>query len=469
MMCIAVLERIAFYGIRTMLVLFVIKQFMYEDAAAFYLNTTLMALSFILSIFGGWVADKYTSQHPMMTWGLMLNIAGCIMLLGDTHVFFLMGVSFVFVGASLFRPSMMSLVGHLADQLKMVKSITFTLFYCIFNLGGFIGIFGCAAMGEYLGWHYAFWIALSVNLIALIILFSSRNFIQNLQTQSYPFHKIMKGMAFSLILLPIVLISVQFSAQVMNTLPYFFAIFILFLFIYSYRTKDLGITWFYYAMMGIMINLIFFSIYEQQSNSLVLFIERNIDRSVSIPFLNIDLMPIILFQAIDPLYNIIFGGLIAWVWFKLDQQLKSPSHFVKCSIGLICLGIGFLIILFLKPTAEDGIMPMTTLFIATIFIVAGELLVLPITMSYFSNIAPKNMHSFSMGIWSLSLGFSEFLAVKFASFTTSDAICYIDNPILRMNLYCDCFKIYGLIPIGAGILVMMMTYITRKWFRIPSL
>jgi POT family proton-dependent oligopeptide transporter len=460
------LERIAFYGIRALVLIFAVRELGFSDTSAFQLTATLMAASFGFSVLGGWLADRFTGQQPIMLWGIFLNFLGCTLLLTDASFFFLIGVGLVFTGTSLFRPNIMVLIGQVADHLQLLKDSAYTLFYIIFNVGALIGIFGCAALGEHLGWQYAFAASLTANGLTLGLLCYNRKKFYQFQTQSFHPKECLQGLLISIMLLPIIMALVHFRAYVLTALPYLLLTFMIGFYIFARRMGAEGKQWYWGMTLLILINMIFFGLYEQQSNSLMLFTERHIDRAVPFAPGNIQFIPTTLFQAIDPFYNILLGSATGWLWYKLDQYHKNPSGFIKCVLGLMFMGMAFMTIVVFKSYAVAGAMTVISLFVATAFMVVGELLTLPTSMSICSRLAPSHLLSFSMGIWSLSMAFSEFLAVTFASLTGSIMRQCPNNPEESLSLYCDCFWIYGLTSIGCGAIILLILPILRRQNKI---
>jgi len=153
-------------------------------------------------------------------------------------------------------------------------------------------------------------------------------------------------------------------------------------------------------------SVMFWAGYEQQGASFNLFAERYTDRHI----LGWN-MPAGILQAVNPFFVITFAGAFAWLWTSLGKRgLDLPAP-MKFGLGLIFLGLGFLVMYFASLHVLAGQMVLPTWLIATYFLhTLGELCLSPVGLSYMSKLAPPRFVGQVMGLWFLSLALGSNLA-----------------------------------------------------------
>jgi proton-dependent oligopeptide transporter, POT family len=150
----------------------------------------------------------------------------------------------------------------------------------------------------------------------------------------------------------------------------------------------------------------FFAGYEQQGVSFNLFAERYTDRHI----LGL-VMPAGMLQAVNPLFVISLAPVFAWVWIALGRRGLDLPAATKFGLGLISLGLGFLVMYFAARHVLAGEMVLPTWLVATYLLhTIGELLLSPVGLSYMSKLAPPRFAGQVMGLWFLSLALGGNLA-----------------------------------------------------------
>jgi POT family proton-dependent oligopeptide transporter len=151
---------------------------------------------------------------------------------------------------------------------------------------------------------------------------------------------------------------------------------------------------------------LFWSAFEQAGSTLTLFADRNTDNS----FLGMA-FPSTWWQSINALFIIVLSGVFAWLWLKLNSINREPSTPMKFVIGLLLVGVGFLIlvpaaIIIEKTGARVGISWLLMLyFIHTV----GELFLSPVGLSAMTKLAPDRIVGQMMGIWFLGAATGNFI------------------------------------------------------------
>jgi POT family proton-dependent oligopeptide transporter len=165
-----------------------------------------------------------------------------------------------------------------------------------------------------------------------------------------------------------------------------------------------------FVMMAL--SIVFWSVYEQQGNTMALWADANTDRMI----LGWE-MPASWFQSFNPLMIFILVPVLNMFWGWQDRRGKEPSSVAKMGIGCILLAAAFLVLI--PPARELAVNPKASLWwlIACAFVLTiGEVYLSPIGLSLVTKIAPARIVSMMMGVWFLSSFFGNYLSGYLGSF-----------------------------------------------------
>lgn len=179
-------ERFCFYGMRGMLVFFMISQLNFHEKEANLQYGATQAFVYAFTFVGGLFADKILGFRKSLFWGGLLMIVGSLILAVDPHQFFFLGIAFTVVGTGFFKPNISSMVGQLYKPNDSRADAGFSLFYAGINLGALLGGYLCIAIGkgelfgsiisEGIRWNVAFGLAAIVMVISLVnFIFTQRS------------------------------------------------------------------------------------------------------------------------------------------------------------------------------------------------------------------------------------------------------------------------------------------------------
>lgn len=167
-------ERFSFYGMRALLVLFLVSalgiggwDWPRENALALY--GTYLALLYLTPIIGGTLADKYLGNRKAIVIGALIMTFGHASMAIESDPFFLyLGLFLLVVGTGFFKPNMSSFISILYEDFPEKKDGAYTIFYMGVNAGAFLGIMLCGYLGEVLGWSWGFGLAGIFMLLGLL-------------------------------------------------------------------------------------------------------------------------------------------------------------------------------------------------------------------------------------------------------------------------------------------------------------
>ncbi len=157
-------ERFSYYGMRALLVLFLVASitdggYGWERDNALQLYALYTGLVYFTPLFGGMLADQLLGYRKAVIIGAFVMAFGHLCMALQSQTFFFIGLTALILGNGLFKPNISSIVGQLYDDPDK-KDAAYTIFYMGINAGAFLGILLCGYIGETVGWHYGFGLAM---------------------------------------------------------------------------------------------------------------------------------------------------------------------------------------------------------------------------------------------------------------------------------------------------------------------
>lgn len=173
-------ERFSYYGMRALLVLYMMKGFLkYGDAQAYTVYGAYTSLVYMTPFFGGLLADRLLGSRRAVILGGLLMAAGQLLLTVESQWSFFFALALLITGNGFFKPNISTMVGSLYPAGSKRRDAGFTIFYMGINLGAALSPLICGYIGEVHGWHYGFGMAAIGMLIGLSV-FAMPNWIARL-------------------------------------------------------------------------------------------------------------------------------------------------------------------------------------------------------------------------------------------------------------------------------------------------
>lgn len=494
-------ERFSYYGMRALLVLFLVTSMLDENAGwgwdradALVLYGWYTGLVYITPIIGGFIADKFMGYRKAVILGAFIMTLGhaSMALEGMTSMFFYAGLSFLIIGNGLFKPNISSMVGQLYKTQGKEKDAGYTIFYMGINAGAFLGILLCGYIGENIGWHFGFGLAGIFMFFGMLQFYYSQKIFGRIglsPNQTQDFDDVVENSLEKVEDTIEDVIEEAESSHVVRDRLIVIGIFSLFVIFFWWAFEQAG---------GSM--TIFAADYTDRAlvgNAALTFKIVNTIITV-VPMLVITYVLALLFKQTYskyPLSNIFLGlsfviiwGIIIWMlnrefqteatevpasWFsvlnslfiilfapmfsKIWQSKYNPSGPVKFAIGLLLVGLGFAVLAYGAAGIPDGA---KTASVSLIFLVIayylhtmGELCVSPVGLSYVSKLAPVKLVGLMFGVWFTA----NFFANLIGGFTGS----YID-PISEEYGLSTFFLIFTIIPIAAALIMLLLNPMMKR-------
>ena len=417
-------ERFSYYGMRALLVLYLVGSQNYSESEALHIYAVYTGLVYLTPIIGGYLADRFLgSQRAIFIGGLTMMIGHFLMAFPE-HLYLAIGM--LIIGNGYFKPNISTLLGRLYKTNDVRRDSGFSIFYVGINLGAFLAPLIVGYVGETINWHYGFAIAGFGMLAGLIQFYIGQNKIikedTTLQSKTLNLKDWSLISFISVINIPLILV-ILYMNQLFNN--YFFEILAITLMLVAYylftkrkqdiNSKDDLRKIIYIGILSVFV--IFFWVgFEQAGGSLTLFANNSVDRD----FFGF-IIPASFFQSINPLIIILIGPMVANFWLRVDQSKRSINTSQKMGLGLLLLASGFFLIMLVNNSNETSISLwwlVGVYFLHTL----GELCLSPIGLSMVSKVSPKKIASLLMGFWFLSSAVANFMAGKLPSILQTNDI-----------------------------------------------
>jgi len=459
-------ERFCFYGMRGMLVLFMVDKTaglaMKADVANLQYGAT-QAFVYAFTFIGGLFADKILGLRKSLFWGGILMIAGSCILAVNPHDFFFIGIAFTIIGSGFFKPNISTMVGFLYKKDDSRTDAGFSLFYAGINLGAFIGGYACVAIGKDYSWNLAFGLAAIVMTISLLtFLFTQRSLgpiglspkDDSGKLKVWHEYAVYIG---SLGVIPLIMLMVA-KTEYTDIFMYIIGPFSLLYLFYEMRNFSLAENKkLIAALVFIIFSIFFWSFFEQSGGSLSLFAANNLNDTVC----GIKLDPNGVNNSSNSFFVIVFAALVGMVWIWMNKRRIEPNTVVKFGLAFLFLAIGFYVFYYTKFFADSSGKTSLDLFtFGWLVITFGELCLSPIGMSVMTKLSPQKTQAVIMGMWFLASAYGQY----FAGLLGADIAVASENSsnTEALSIYAEGYKqlaIYGLI---AGIIMLGISPFVRK-------
>jgi len=163
-------ERFSYYGMRALLVFYMIKGFLgYDDSEAYAVYGAYTALVYATPFIGGMLADRLLGRRRAVVLGGLLMAAGHLLMTIQSEIAFFSALALLICGNGFFKPNISTIVGELYPHGSTRRDGGFTIFYMGINLGAAMSPLICGYIGETYGWHYGFGLATAGMLVGVAV------------------------------------------------------------------------------------------------------------------------------------------------------------------------------------------------------------------------------------------------------------------------------------------------------------
>jgi POT family proton-dependent oligopeptide transporter len=403
-----------------------------------------------------------------------------------TLAIMLIALSLISVGNGFFKPNISTIVGTLYEQGDRRRDSGFTIFYMGINMGSILGQLFCPLLADWLGW----WAGLGLAGVGMLISYMLIQF-DGGRLAGYgerPDKAPNRDIAIYIGALIAVPVFVFLFSNLMNSAPapegsgfigylmslslmgkLLFGTFIvsvpaILIWSYSKGTRQEG-QMMTAAMVLIIFNVFFWTLFEQAGSSLTLFADRNTDRSVFGLF-SISAPQT---QNFNPICIVLFAPLMSMLWTGLARRNLEPSIPVKFAIALVGVGAGFLFLIWGSTFAGAGNNFQVGLWwLAGLYLIhsLAELCISPVGLSMITKLSIARVVGLMMGVWFLSISVAQYFAGIVAQFASVQTVGgQVTNLKVSLDTYTATFTTIAWIAIGAGVVLFLLSWPLQKWMH----
>ena len=474
-------ERFSYYGMRALLILYLTKHWEFTDATSYLIYGAYTSLVYIMPVFGGMLADQILGSKKAVTYGAILLVFGHLgMTVESNEQIFYLSLALIVSGVGFLKPNISTMVGALYEEGDPRRDSGFTIFYMGINIGAFTATLLCGYLGEEIGWAYGFGAAGIGMLLGLFIFLWGQKYLEGLaEPPSNKYMTKINGISYEywayisgVVMVLVTWFLVQNSQLVGQLLGGFGVIFIGAWLLYALlkcapEERDRLI------VVGILIlfSLIFWALFEQAGSSLNILTDRGVDRVI----FGWE-VPASMFQSLNAGFIFTIAPLFALLWIALAKRNIEPSTPIKFSIGIVLVGLGFLALVYGMNSSEG--LQTGVIWIVLIYLLhtLGELCLSPVGLSSVTKLSPQRIVGFMMGMWFFASAAGNYVASLIAKGTAGDPVLKIAEKIYfqvmnlpentftfnQKNGFMDVYTDVGLIAIGCGIFLAIITPLLRK-------
>lgn len=476
-------ERFSFYGMRALLTLYMVneifKALSERDVAAAAVYASYGSLVYASTVVGGRISDKILGMRQSIFLGGILMALGHFVLAIENDIAFFLALAFIVVGNGFFKPNISTFVGSLYEDGDRRKDSGFTIFYMGINIGGFIAPLLCGWLGKEYGWHYGFGLAGIGMLLGLIFFWSGirKNVFgdKGLPPSEEVYNKKVLGLPQKTLVPVLAFLSAPLIAYLLaeykaigngesflgdqNIVNVLFKVVGVIVLLYLGKIM-MGATVderkkLFMAVLITFFMTIFWGFHELSGSVITLFADRNVALD--------GIMNASQTNSLNSLVIILLSIPVSLLWTYLSKKNLNPRTPYKFGMGLLLAGISFYILSLSKGAAnEEGMVPFFYLLAMYFVLSIGELFMSPVGLSKITDLSPKRIIAFMMGIWFLSSTYAfqivGFISKELAVESTDTNV----GGLQTLALYTDGFGLIAKYALAAGALVLITSPLMKK-------
>ena len=416
------------------------------------------------------------------------------------NVFYL-AVSLIIMGVGFLKPNISTIVGQLYPQGDPRRDSGFTLYYYGINLGAFWAAVLCGYLGQTVGWWAGFGLAGIGMALGWVVFVLGKPLLQgkgeppadanlkkpllgpiNREWSIYLLSTLGVGLGWLLVQRNAIVGSVLLAATVASLA--FIAWVIIKVCENRVQRERMML-----AVVLIFGSVVFFTLFEQAGTSLNLFADRNVDLSLTptaFQFLGITVgtpaqlaaagitptgfwidatVTAAQTQSFNAGFILIFAPIMAALWAFLAKRNMDPNPTMKFGLGLIQVGLGFMIVVWGAGMADSAFqMPILLLGLLYMFHTLGELFLSPVGLSEITKLSLPKVVSFMMAVWFLASSIAQYVGGWIAGLAGTETVGgQVLDPGLALRTSLEVFEMLGLWGMGIGVAFIVISFFIKHW------
>ncbi|MEM8987603.1 MAG: peptide MFS transporter [Pseudomonadota bacterium] len=422
-------ERLAYYGMRAILVLFLVdtaQGFSLDEDYAASVYGLFLSVAYMTSLMGGWFGDRVLgSVQAIMLGAIFMMIGNFILALSAELNVFYLGLFFIVLGLSLLKPNISAVISFLYPEGGARRDTAFYIFYLAINVGALIGPFVTATAAAMYGFRAGFACAgigmiLGIAQLAFAIKFKTVTLDLGAANSGGRIGQRTKLVAWACVALVVAMILLILFGDMeveINAILDGIGVFLLFVaigyFSFLFLSKDLTIQE-KKGVGGLLIlffgAILFYLGLSQPGSSFNLFTDDYTNKTIW----GFDI-PTGWFQAINPAFTLLLTPFFTWLWVNLDEKDKNPPVVAKFAIAIMCTAVAFAAIGYAALNVTEDALASPWWLVLTYFAqTCAEIILIPIGLSFVTKLMPDRYVGQGMGIWFLSVSIGYLLGGRYA-------------------------------------------------------
>lgn len=395
----------------------------------------------------------------------------------------LLSLSLLVVGTGFFKPNISTIVGSLYAEGDRRRDAGFTIFYMGINLGSLFSQILCPGLADRYGWWAGFLLAAFGMLLSWVLIqFDGGRLSGYGEPPPDRANRTLPIVIAALVAVPLVLMlfqnviaSARVAANAPGLLGYLAALPLLAKLLFGTflvavvaiplwawrvgnRTEAQMMT---AAIVLVVFNVAFWTLFEQAGSSLTLFAERNTDLSV------FGLFTITAGQTqfFNAFFIVALAPLMSMLWTAMGRRGIEPSLPVKFGVALIGVGAGFLAIVWgARYAGADFRVSLWWLVLLYLIHSVAELCISPVGLSMITKLSIARVVGLMMGVWFLSISAAQYVAGSIAQLASVQTVGgQVTNFKVSLETYVGVFWNIALAAMAIGALLLLLSPLIKRW------
>jgi len=397
----------------------------------------------------------------------------------------LVGLSLVAVGNGFFKPNISTIVGSLYAQGDRRRDAGFTIFYMGINLGSFFSQLFCPFLADHVGWWAGFGLAAGGMLLAACLFQFDRGLLDGYgeRPEGVTGKRDIVIYAGALIAVPVVLflfwnlmnsppategsgiLGYLLALPIMGKVLFgTFLIAIPVILIWSYKVGDTReFQMMLAAMVLVVFNVVFWTLFEQAGSSLTLFADRNTELS----FFGLFNISAGQTQSFNAIFIVLLAPLFSILWTAMARRDIEPTIPVKFALALMGVGAGFLFLVWGTHFAGDDF-KVALWWLAGLYLIhsIAELCISPVGLSMITKLSIARIVGLMMGVWFLSISVAQYVAGAVAQVASVETVGgQVTNLQVSLETYAGVFWKIGVASAVIGLILLGLSPFLKRWMH----
>ena len=476
--CIEIWERFGYYGMASLLVLYMVQQRGFGDARAYAIWGAFSALVYAMPMLGGYLGDHVLGLRRTMVLGATTLALGYLLLSIPLQTTLFPAMGLIALGNGLFKVNPNNLVSRLHEGEHSKLDVLFTVYYMSLQLGAFVSILLLPWIKDHpqwlitLGplrfdsWHLAFGVSALGLTLGLLNYGAFRHYLR--PYGAAPDFKPLEPATFA----AVIAVSLAIAALLSEVIGYsaaalavvgLLALLLVYVFARLLATGGRGARNGVIACIMFTLISIIWAVYNQQIyTSLTLFALRNVRHSL----LGLHVAPA-QFQDLNQFWLAVLSLPLAWLYARRASTRRGDfSIAAKFTVGLYLLAVAFFLYAASSITARGGVTSPGWLVAGYFAQSLAELLISALSFSMISQLVAERSRGIIMGGWFLGMGLSNYAGGAIAGLASIPA--GMTSAAQTLPIYTRLFAWLGVGALAAAIIATLLVPWLNRLAALPA-